>query len=428
LKKAIHFACVILVSTAAYAGVSITSPSNGATVSSPVHVVASAGSDLGRPTSSIIIYVDNANKYTTYSNHLDTSLSMANGWHTILIKSWDSGGAIVQKSVSVNVSGSGSSTSNGITVTSPLPGSTVGSPAQFNATAKSSTGYPISSMMLFVDNVEKFRTYSASLSTSQSLSTGSHKVIVKAWDNSGKEYDYPYSISAGQSSSPPATQTAGTAYSGIEQMSGWASCDVCAGAGGSGPAAPHSLTQNVSSPSLDGHSAKFWLGGTTRYSDVLWWKQVIPESKASFNATLHHFVYDLNFMVDNPTGAQSIEWDVNQFVSGRSYIFGSQCSYRSAGTWDVWDNVNSHWVSTGIKCPALQAWAWNHVTLEFERTSDNKLHYISLTLNGTKHYLNWYYASTATSWSGVTVNYQMDGNYAQTDYTTWVDKMQLNVW
>ena len=427
---------MILMSIPAFAGVSITSPSNGATVSSPVHVVASASSDAGKSTSSMIVYIDNKNSYTAYSNHLDTSLAMAAGKHSILIKSWDAAGNIVQQTMSVTVGGttssgsSSTSSSNGFTVSSPLPGSSTGSPASFNATANSNTGFPISSVLLFVDNVEKFRTTSANLSTSQALGAGSHTVTLKAWDNSGKEYDYSYGITVGQDSSASTTQTAAgsTVYSSIESMGGWGNCDTCAGAGGSGPTAPHSLTQNQSSPSLDGHSAKFWLGGSTPYTDVLWWKQLIPETKAAFNSTLHHFVYDLYFMADNAAAAQSVEWDVNQFVGGRSYIFGSQCSYRAAGTWDVWDNVASKWVSTGIKCPSLASNTWNHVVLEFERTTDNKLHYISLTLNGTKKYLNWYYPSTATSWSGVTVNYQMDGDYKQTNYSTWVDKMTLTYW
>ena len=66
--------------------------------------------------------------------------------------------------------------------------------------------------------------------------------------------------------------------------------------------------------------------------------------------------------------------------------------------------------------------------VEVERTSNNYLHYISLTMNGNKHYLNWYNSSTATSWKGVTVNYQLDGNYRQQNYSTWVDKMSLSYW
>ena len=179
---------------------------------------------------------------------------------------------------------------------------------------------------------------------------------------------------------------------------------------------------------MDGKSAHYWIGGSTPYSDVLWYKKVLVENQVATNRTLHHFVYDLYFYTDNAAAAQSVEWDVNQFVDGRSYIFGSQCSYRAGNTWDVWDNVKSKWVSTGVSCGALQSNTWNHVILEFERTTDNKLHYIAMTLNGSKHYLNWYYPSTATTWSGVTVNYQMDGNYQQADYSTWVDKMKLTYW
>jgi hypothetical protein len=322
----------------------------------------------------------------------------------------------------------------GIGISTPAPGTGVSSPTHFVYTASSDTGTPISSMILMVDNVEKYRTYSAKIDTYQSLSLGWHQVMVKAWDGTGRYYqagNYGVNVtSGGSASTAPTSQTAsGSAtFSNIEQMSGWGHCDTCAGAGGSGPSAPYSLTQGVTSPSLDGKSAKFWIGGSTPYTDVLWWKQLVPESKASYNSSIHHFVYDLYYYTDNAAAAQSIEWDVNQFVNGRSYIFGSQCSYRSAGTWDVWDNVHSHWISTGIKCPALQSRTWQHVVLEFERTTDNRLRYISITLNGTKHYLNWYYASTATSWSGITVNYQMDGNYQQADYNTWVDKMNLSAW
>jgi hypothetical protein len=170
------------------------------------------------------------------------------------------------------------------------------------------------------------------------------------------------------------------------------------------------------------------MGGTTPYSDVLWWKKLLTSTQLTQNRALHSFVYDLYFYMDNPTVAQSLEWDVNQFVDGQSFIFGSQCSYRSRSTWDIWDNVNSHWISTGVVCPIPQAFAWNHVVLEFERTSDNRLHYISMTMNGVKHYLNWYYAPTATTWSGVTINYQMDGDYRQDNYSTWVDKMSLIYW
>jgi hypothetical protein len=406
-----------------FAGVTITSPANGATVSSPVRVIASATADSGKPISSAIIYLDNVNVFSVYSNKVDTYLPMGTGKHTIQVKSWDTSGTIYQQSVVVNVVASTSA----ITLSSPAAGTTVGSPARFVASAKSATAYPIASMILYVDDVAVHSTYSASMDTTVPLTAGTRRITIKSWDNSGAIYQLPFTVnvSAGAVSAYPSNATV---IANLDQVSGWESCDVCAGAGGAGPSAPHSLTQGVVSPSMDGNSARFWMGGTTPYSDVLWWKKILRETQVTQNRALHSFVYDLYFYMDNPTVAQSIEWDVNQFIDGKSFIFGSQCSYRARSTWDIWDNVNSHWISTGVVCPIPKAYAWNHIILEFERTPDNKLRYISMTMNGDKHYLNWYYAPTATTWSGVTVNYQIDGDYRQDNYSTWVDKMSLIYW
>ena len=215
----------------------------------------------------------------------------------------------------------------------------------------------------------------------------------------------------------------------LDQLSGWQSCDTCAGAGGAGPTATHSMTQGVVSPSLDGASTQFWLGGSTPYSDVLWHKNILNESQAAISRNVHNFVYDLYFYTDNGGAAQSIEWDVNQFLDGRSYIFGSQCSYRAGDTWDIWDNVKSHWVSTGVSCGALQSNTWNHVVLEFERTTDNQfaLHRHDAQRHPSLPQLVLPHRPRPRGMA-VTVNYQMDGNYQQANYSSWVDKMKLTYW
>jgi hypothetical protein len=281
-------------------------------------------------------------------------------------------------------------------------------------------------MVVYVDNAQNYVKYSNTLDTYLNMGAGWHTILVKSWDNYGGIYQSSVAVNVGQASTAPTTQPSAPTLWNIDQLGGWFHCDSCAGPGGFGPTVAHSLTQNVPSPSLDGRAAQFWIGGGTPYSNALWWYKVLYDSAANNNA--HHLVYDLYFYTNDPTAAQAIEFDINQFVAGRSLIFGSQCAYRNTGTWEIWDNPNSRWVSTGIRCPALVAYQWQHVTLEVERTADNNLHYVSLTLNGTKHYLNWYNASTATSWRGVTINYQMDGNYQQKSYSTWVDKMSLSYW
>jgi hypothetical protein len=59
-----------------------------------------------------------------------------------------------------------------------------------------------------------------------------------------------------------------------------------------------------------------------------------------------------------------------------------------------------------------------------QRTSNNQLLYQSITLNGVTSTLNQYYnPGSAMSWYGVTINYQMDGNYEQSTYTVYLDDL-----
>ena len=102
------------------------------------------------------------------------------------------------------------------------------------------------------------------------------------------------------------------------------------------------------------------------------------------------------------------------YFNGLSLIWGQQCRVAGGNTWDIWDNINAKWASTGIPCHPVNN-AWNHVTIQMQRESDNWLLFQSITLNGVTSSVNRYYqASTApSSWWGITVNYQMDGNYQQ---------------
>jgi hypothetical protein len=211
-----------------------------------------------------------------------------------------------------------------------------------------------------------------------------------------------------------------TTISNIDQMSGWTSCTTCAGRGGSGPNAQYSMSY-TSSPSMDGSSAHFWLGGSTPYSNALWWKQLGAKPSA------HNFVYDFYFYMKNPGASQAIEFDVNQSVSGRKLIFGTECDIAGKH-WDVWDTANAHWVNTGIYCGVPPAYTWNHVTLEFQRTSSNTAKFVAVTLNGKKSYINRTFNSKSSGVNELNVAVQMDGNKNQVGYDMWVDKINVNYW
>lgn len=275
-------------------------------------------------------------------------------------------------------------------------------------------------MRIYVDNVSVILVNSSKLDTNVNMSVGTHYVVVQAWDSAGAVQKNGFNLTVATSASP--VPAGSKVFSNIDQMTGWQWCDKCAGPGGNGSTAIYSMQQGISTPAMDGSSAQFNLGGDTPYSAALWWKQLGGDK------TVRNFVYDLYFYIKNPAASQALEFDVNQAQNGLRHIFGTQCDYKDHKTWDVFDGYNRKWISTGIPCAPPAAYTWNHVVLEFQRTADNKTKFVSVTLNGTKSYINRVYEPHTSSTYELNVAYQMDGDKYMTDYSTWVDKITLSAW
>jgi hypothetical protein len=193
------------------------------------------------------------------------------------------------------------------------------------------------------------------------------------------------------------------------------------------------MTQGVSSPSISGAATIFYVGGTTPYSDALWNNHLIGplSSQGTFDSdgtllpTLHDFTYDVYFYVDDVELSEALEFDVNQFFDNMGFIFGHECRIAAGHEWAVWDNQNAKWVPTGVPCYPNSG-SWNHVTLKVQRTSDNHLVYQSITLNGDTQELNWTFDhGSSPGWYGLTINYQMDGNYQQAPYKVYLDNLTI---
>ena len=191
-----------------------------------------------------------------------------------------------------------------------------------------------------------------------------------------------------------------------------------------------SLTQGIRSPSMSGSSTQYNLGGTHVYSDALFVNHLIgvyssqgmPDNNHVLVPTLHDFTYDVYFYGTDLELSQALEFDVNQFFNDIGFIWGHQCVFGSH-QWDIWDNVNARWVHTGVACHPISN-QWNHLTIQVQRTSNNQLLYQSITLNGVTSTLNQYYdPGVAVNWYGVTINYQMDGNYTQSPYSIYLDEL-----
>jgi hypothetical protein len=196
-----------------------------------------------------------------------------------------------------------------------------------------------------------------------------------------------------------------------------------------------SLGQQVKTPSLSGSSAQFNIAGTQPYSDVLWTNaligqkttQAIPDSNHTLIPSLHNFTYDVYFYTDNLPLAQVLEFDVNLYSNGHSLTWGNQCRIINGQMWDIWDNVNTRWVSTGIPCNPQNA-SWNHLIIEVQRDSDDSLLYKSITLNGIKADVNQTYphGTAPSGWWGITTNFQMDGDQHQTPYSVLLDNFNFS--
>jgi len=158
--------------------VSVSTPANGATVNSPVSIAASATS--GHTIVGWHIYVDGADQYSAGQvSSINASVAMSVGTHTVIVRAWDSTGVFGDQTLTVNVV-------NGVTVTvsTPANGATVSSPVSIAASAAS--GHTITGWHIYVDGADRYSAGQVtSISTSLTMSSGTHTVIVRAWDSTG---------------------------------------------------------------------------------------------------------------------------------------------------------------------------------------------------------------------------------------------------
>ena len=304
-----------------------------------------------------------------------------------------------------------------LTISSPTDGASVASPMTVVASANPKN--PIFFMRVYVDQLAVYFTFTTSINTQIFVGPGQHALEVMAEDNQGY-------ISATILNITVTTQSQ-TMISNIQSMPGWQSCSalfppgsgragqICAAGLGT---ADSTMTQNQSSPAMDGQSAQFSLGGPTPYSNMLYFNAIAGGNNVS------HFTYDLYFYIDNPNAAQALEFDINQTFGGNRWVWGSECNFNGSGKWDIWNDLTG-WQPTSIACTPFPANTWIHLVWSVERVG-NQVHYISLTVGDQTYNVDTYYPNQPT-WTleEIDVAFQMDGNYKQEPYNVWLDQVKL---
>lgn len=208
-----------------------------------------------------------------------------------------------------------------------------------------------------------------------------------------------------------------------DRTSGWGKCTHCAG--GKNKADLYWMAQFQTTPSKDGNSTQFYISASKPNADVLFWNKLGAHDSAM------HFTWDFWVYLDNSSlSAQALEYDMFQYVSGREYMFGTQCAYAD-GIWDVWDAGSGTWVPTRIACKVFTPNVWHHIVWQFRRTSDTKMHYDSLTLDNVRYSVDQVQASgpLPKGWTDdLGVQWQLDTPASPLTFNEWVDDVKLTVY
>ena len=187
--KIISFLVSILltIATPALANVAVSSPANGATVSSPVHYVATATTTTcSKGVASMGIYVNNHLTYVVNSTSMNTELTLAPGFEHTVVQEWDHCGGSTYTTINLTV---GTATAPTVSLTaSPASiasgGSSTLSVSATNATSVVITGSNGSSYTLpsgggtQVVSPTATTTYTAQASSSAGSATASATVTV----------------------------------------------------------------------------------------------------------------------------------------------------------------------------------------------------------------------------------------------------------
>lgn len=389
----------------AFAGVTISSPYDKSTVSSPFTLSASASACSNQSIATMGYSLDSSPDTTIFKGSaINASISVAAGGHTVHVKSWGNGGASCVSDVTVIVS-STSSNSSGPSISAPTNGASVGAPFNLLASHANCNGQPVNTIGYSLDTSSSTSTVAGTiLNTLVSTGAGGHTVHVKSWGNGGATCKTDLAVSVNSSGTP----TNANNVSSIQAL-GWSSTHD---AGTPGTSSGWSGTTGA--PSRSGNARHFATSfsnyGGQRFSVS------IGDNKAA-----HNFVYDAWLYIQNSTqGIANIEMDINQVISnGYTVIMGFQCSYWS-GTWDYTVNAGSathpvdKWIRSGAQCNPKK-WAvntWHHVQIGYSRTDDGHVTYQYAALDGVKQTINaTVFSGFALGWAPTIVtNFQIGGD------------------
>jgi hypothetical protein len=212
--------------------VTVASPTSGASVESPVSLQASAVPTYGHTITGWYVYVDSVAVFSAGpESSINPSLTIKNGQHTVVVRAWDSSGAYGDQTLSLTVAASKAA----VTVSTPMTNTTVGSPVNIVASASPTAGSTVTAWWIYVDGAGVCSAGPTStIDKNVSMSSGTHTVVVRAWDTSGAYASQTFALTvsskpavsvsspvAGSSLKSPIDIKASATASGGRSITGW---------------------------------------------------------------------------------------------------------------------------------------------------------------------------------------------------------------
>jgi hypothetical protein len=205
-----------------------------------------------------------------------------------------------------------------------------------------------------------------------------------------------------------------------ESTDNWDDCSDCAGGT---VTTDYWTAANQTTPSMDGASREFYVGGPA-WADVLWYKRFGPLNSAS------HFLWDFYVYFDTASAANtwSAEYDVFQSINGQEFMMGSECVFGE-NIWHVWDSLHGQWVDIPVPCPRVVPNTWHHIQWYMDRPSSTTYHYDTLVVDGTAYTVDRTFTANPIDWEDVIgVQWQLDVDGNGNPLHEWIDKATFTVW
>ena len=429
MKTLLFAALAIAALSISARAITVSTPTNGARVTSPFLLTASTKTCASLPAVSMGYSIDSGQAVIepiSFSTHVSAST----GSHVLHVKCW---GQKVHDEVLLNItvlSATSTTTSSDITVTAPYNGASLKSPFTLTASTRTCASLPAVSMGYSIDSGSAI-IEPTSFSTSVSTSPGAHVLHVKCW---GQQVNDQVLLNINVTSSTTSSTSNGPSipsYANEEQhiqlLPNWRIKHDPATSGTS----TGSMTI-VSDPTISGQTAKFHTSFTNSGGEL--YSVTYGNDSDSKN-----FVYDAHVWIASGSVLSNLEMDNNQVMSnGDTVIYAFQCS-GYANVWEYTANVGTRtspdtkWIKSTAPCnPA--SWTrdtWHHFQISYSRDDSGNVTYHSVWVDGVEAPINKTVNSDfALGWAlgAMVANFQVDGLGSTGSSTLYLDNFTMYRW